>query len=412
MDKVLAMVLAGGRVDELLCLTEKRPKSAVPIFGSYRIIDFVLSNMMHSGINNVGILSQYRPYALVRHIGTGEHWDFLGRRRGIRILPPYRGFKESDWYKGTADAIYQNISYIEEFNPEHILIASADHIYRMDYKDLFRYHLENDADVTVSFTKLKDTQERFGYGVIDSKGGLVKYLEKPKEPPSCWVSMTVYLFKKDVLIKTLKANVREPCHEFGHDIIPNLVSKCRLFGFKFKGYWAYARTIASYYNTNMDLLRKRISLKQWQVRTNNIERCIFADRLPAKIIGRVSNSVISDGCIVEGKVVNSILSPGVKILKGTEVYDSIIFHDTVVRENSCLKKVICDKDSIIEKDCVIGGFGEDTPSAEYGKLFNSGLTILGRNSYIPPHTIIGANTVVYSSAKITQSSLKPGTTIR
>ena len=143
MSGVLAMVLAGGRVDELLCLTEMRPKSALPVFATYRIIDFVLSNLMHSGISNVGVLSQYRPYALVRHIGTGEHWDFLGRSRDIRMLPPYRGFKASDWYQGTADAVFQNIAFIETFRPDHILIASADHVYRMDYRPFIQFHIDN-----------------------------------------------------------------------------------------------------------------------------------------------------------------------------------------------------------------------------------------------------------------------------
>ena len=161
MKSVLAMILAGGRVDELLALTEKRPKAALPIFGTYRIIDFTLSNMMHSGIDNVGVLSQYRPYSLTRHIGTGEHWDFTGRKRGVRILPPYQGFHESDWYKGTADAVFQNVSYIEEYNPEHVLIAAGDHVYRMDYRELVKFHVENKADLTVCFTKAKEKSSWF-----------------------------------------------------------------------------------------------------------------------------------------------------------------------------------------------------------------------------------------------------------
>jgi glucose-1-phosphate adenylyltransferase len=167
MSSVLAMVLAGGRVDELLCLTEMRPKSALPVFATHRIIDFVLSNLMHAGISNVGVLSQYRPSALVRHIGTGEHWDFIGRSRDIRMLPPYRGSKASDWYKGTADAVFQNISYIDQFRPEHLLVASADHIYRMDYRPFIEFHISHDADATVCFTRMKKKSSRFGYGVLN-----------------------------------------------------------------------------------------------------------------------------------------------------------------------------------------------------------------------------------------------------
>ena len=412
MDEVLAMVLAGGRVDELLCLTEKRPKSALPIFGIYRIIDFALSNLMHSGIHNVGVLSQYRPYALVRHIGTGEHWDFVGRKRGIRILPPYRGFKESDWYKGTADAVYQNISYIEEFNPKHLLIISADHIYCMNYKPFFQLHNEKDADLSICFTKVKTKTTRFGYGIINKDGRLMEYLEKPETPLSDWVSMTVYLFKTDFLIDILKTNARESSHEFGRDIIPKLLSTSRVFGFKFKDYWAYARTVDSYYETNMDLLKGKINLKKWQIRTNLLERCADSDRLPAHIDDDISNSIVSDGCVIEGKVKNSILSPGVKVESGAEVIDSIVFQDTKIGHNAKLKKVICDKDSQIGEASIIGGIDENIPSKEFGDLLSSGITILGKNSNIPPKTVIGANTVIYSSGEIDNSKIESGSIIR
>lgn len=406
MDTTLAMVLAGGRVDELLCLTEKRPKSALPIFGVYRIIDFVLSNCMHSGINNVGVLSQYRPSSLVRHIGTGEHWDYVGRRRGIRILPPYRGFKESDWYKGTADAVYQNISYIEEFNPQHILIASADHIYRMNYKAFYQFHLEKNADATLCFTRAKTKTTRFGYGIINRNGRVVAYSEKPKVPPSDLVSMTVYLFKTAFLIDVLKENAREKSHEFGRDIIPQFISTARVFGFKFTGYWAYARTVDSYYTTNMDVLKKKIDLKEWQVRTNLLERCVNRDRLPAYIDGEVSNAIIGEGCVIRGKVKNSILSPGVTVASRAEVIDSIIFHDTEIGPRVTVTKTICDKDSKIGEASVIGGHGDGIPSKEYGDLLNSGITILGRNTIIPPKTVIEANTAIYSSKNRTTNGNK------
>ncbi len=412
MEKVLALILAGGRVDELLCLTEKRPKSALPVFGIYRIIDFALSNLMHAGMNNVGVLSQYRPYALVRHIGTGEHWDFIGRKRGIRILPPYRGFMASDWYKGTADAVYQNLSYIEEFKPDHILVASADHIYRMDYKPLLQFHTEKDADATICFTKLKTKSTRFGYGVIAENGQLTHYLEKPESPPSDWVSMTVYCFKTEFLVDVLKSNVPATSHEFGSDIIPKIINRNRIFAFAFKEYWAYARTIETYFHTNMDLLNGKINLSEWQIRTNLLERCAYFDRMPARISGNVTDAVVSEGCIVQGTVKNSILSPGVVVKSGAEITDSIIFHDTIVERQAKLRKVICDKDSVIGEACVIGGFGEDIPSREFPDLLNSGITLLGRNSTIPAKTEIGANTTVYASAHISSTHIEPGSTIR
>ena len=405
-------MLAGGRVDELLCLTEKRPKSCLPIFGTYRIIDFALSNLMHSGIHNVGVLSQFRPYALVRHIGSGEHWDFCGRKRHLRILPPYQGTKESDWYKGTADAVYQNISYIEEFNPQYVLIVSADHIYHLNYKQLLQCHIEKNADATICFTKAITKTTRFGYGIMNKNGQLIEYSEKPEVPFSDWVSMTVYLFKKELLIDLLKANAQEKSHEFGHDIIPKLIAHNRIFGFSFLDYWAYARTVNSYYNTNMDLLKRKIDLRQWQVRTNLIERAIKSDRLATYVNGEVSNSVISDGCVIEGEVKNSILSPGVKVAAGAEVINSIIFHDTKIGPKAKLKKVICDKDCEIGESSVIGGMGEDIPSKEFGDLLSTGITILGKNSKVPAKTVIGANTAIYSAAAINDSRIEPGSVVR
>ena len=406
------MVLAGGRVDELLCLTEMRPKSALPVFATYRIIDFVLSNLMHSGISNVGVLSQYRPYSLVRHIGTGEHWDFLGRSRDIRMLPPYRGFKASDWYQGTADAVFQNISFIETFRPEHILIASADHVYRMDYRPFIQFHIDNKADATVCFTKTKKRSSRFGYGVLNRHHKLVDYQEKPETPPSDWVSMTLYLFKSDFIIDLLRLNAQERSHEFGRDIIPKLIAKSRVFGYKYRGYWAYARTVDTYFWTNIDMLKGKVSLQEWQIRTNLLERCTHADRSPAYIDGRVTNSVVSEGCIIKGNVRNSVLSPGVIVSAGAEVQDSIIFHDTTISNRSKVTKVICDKDSHIGSDCTIGGFGGDIPSKEFGDLLQSGITVLGKNTNIPDRTEIGANTTLYSSARVTSSRIKPGSTLR
>lgn len=409
---VLAMVLAGGRVDELLCLTEMRPKAALPVFGTYRIIDFVLSNLMHAGISNVGVLSQYRPYALVRHIGTGEHWDFVGRSRDIRMLPPYRGSKASDWYKGTADAVYQNILYIEHFQPEHLLVASADHIYRMDYRPFIDFHVDQGADATVCFTLTKRRSSRFGYGVIDRRGNLIDYQEKPDTPPSDWVSMTLYLFRTGFIIDMLKTNAKEQSHEFGRDIITKIVSNGRLCAYKFRGYWAYARTVDSYYETNMDMIRGKVDLRDWQIRTNLLERCVRGDRLPAHIDGKVANSVVSEGCIIRGTVKNSLLSPGVTVAKGAEVRDSIIFHDTTIGPKATLTKVICDKDAKIGSESTVGGFGGETPSEEFGELLHSGVTILGRDAVLPAGTEIGANTAIYSGAKITKRRIEPGSTVR
>lgn len=411
MSNVLALVLAGGQVDELLCLTEKRAKSALPIFGIYRIIDFVLSNLMHSGIENVGILSQYRPHDLVRHIGNGEHWDFTGRQREIRILPPYRGSQGSDWYKGTADAVYQNISYIEEFNVDHILIASADHVYRMNYKPLIQFHINHNADATVCFTTQPTKSTRFGYGKV-KKDRLLDYVEKPQTPFSDLVSMTLYVFKKDFLIDTLQTNATAPSHEFGKDIIPHIITNSNVFAYIFSGYWAYARTIDSYYTTNMDLLNGKLPLAEWQIRTNLTERSKQKDRTPAYINGSIINSVISDECCIEGSVENSILSPGVTIAVNARVKNSIIFHDTIINENVQLNNVICDKDVIIEHNASVGQYGLDTPSQEFGNLLRLGISVIGRNTRIPKGVALGAHTVIYPGARIPLGSIEPGSTIR
>ncbi|MBE0434120.1 hypothetical protein IBX73_11740 [candidate division WOR-3 bacterium] len=224
--------------------------------------------------------------------------------------------------------------------------------------------------------------------------------------------MTLYLFKTEFLVDILKANAREQSHEFGRDIIPAGISTHRVFGYKHLGYWAYARTIDAYYQTNMDMINGKVALQDWQIRTNLMERCTQADRPPASVTGRVRNSVVSEGCIVQGTVKNSLLSPGVIVAPGARVTHSIIFHDTVIGANSELKKVICDKDVVIGEGCAIGVFGEQTPSTESGDLLNSGITLLGKNTIIPDRTVIGANTAVYSSARIDSARIEAGSTLR
>jgi glucose-1-phosphate adenylyltransferase len=224
--------------------------------------------------------------------------------------------------------------------------------------------------------------------------------------------MTLYLFKTKFIIEQLKDNSKEKSHEFGHDILSKIVGSCRLFGYKFRGYWAYARTVDSYYNTNMDMLKDKFALHDWQIRTNLLERCTHADRLPAYVNGRVKNSVLSEGCYIEGMVENSLLSPGVVVAKDAQVQDSIIFHDTKIAPNSRLNRVICDKDARIGSDCMIGTFGADIPSREFHDLLSSGITLLGKNSMVQDKSQIGANTTVYAGVRVTQGSIEPGSTLR
>ena len=264
MADILAFVLAGGRVDELSVLTFDRPKSALPFAGNYRVIDFALSNLMHARIRRVGILSQYRSTSLINHIGTGASWDMTGRRRQVTLLPPSTGQKNSDWYKGTADAVAHNLDFINENNPDLVLILSGDHIYRMDYQRLIQFHQEHKADVTAGFIKVPlEEAHRFGLGVMEEKEGrpggrLRSYQEKPSAPQSQWASLTIYLFKTEVLLEILKqTHPHSEGIEFGRDIFPSLVHQYRVFGYIFSGYWGYTRTLDEYWRTHMDLVRDR-----------------------------------------------------------------------------------------------------------------------------------------------------------
>ncbi|MEM2900255.1 MAG: sugar phosphate nucleotidyltransferase, partial [Thermoplasmata archaeon] len=370
MRKTLGIILAGGRVDELSVITLYRPKSAVPFAGMYRVIDFPMSNLMRSGINKVGILSQYRPASLINHIGAGASWDMLGTGRGARILPPYKGDKASDWYKGTADAVYQNLEFIREDRPERVLIISGDHIYNMDYSPMIEYHIEKGADVTAAFVKQDLVGKgpcKFGVGEIDNedgdKGGrLIGYEEKPAEPKSDWASMTVFVFDTTYLISKLEENDRlGEGYEFGRNIFPRIIGKDRVYAYKFYGYWGYTRTIDDFYKTNMDTLGNppKIDLEAWQVRTNMEHRRIN-ERTPAKFLqgSDVEDALVSRGCCIQGEVKRSILSPGVIIEKGAVVRDSIIMHDCIIRQNAMIENCILDTDVEVGANSYLGA-GEE-----------------------------------------------------
>ncbi len=366
MSRTLAMILAGGRVDELGILTYLRPKSTVPFGSLYRFIDFPLSNLMCSGIQRVGILSQYRSSSLVEHIGTGASWDMIGRHRGITILPPFKAHQASDWYKGTADAVYQNLDFVSSYLPEHVLILSGDHVYNMDYTEMIQFHHDMNAAVTAAFVNVPLSGcSRFGLGKIahdDPRGGrLIDYAEKPEKPISTWASMTVYLFNYHVLLEVLEENAHRTSHEFGRDIIPALLSTYRVYAYKFDGYWAYCRTLDEYWKANMDLIGAypRIDLSKWCLRTN-LDHEAIRDRGPAIFgsngsgKGTISDTRLYHGVRVEGHVERSILFPGVHIGQGAEVRDSILFFDTQIGPGAKVERTITDIGVSIGKDSVIG----------------------------------------------------------
>ena len=391
----LAMILAGGRVGELDVLTYGRPKSALPFGGFGRVIDFPLSNLMNSGIEQVAILSQYRSYSLINHIGTGAAWDMLGRNRGISILPPYIGSDQKDWYRGSADAVYKNLDFVQYQDPEHLLILSGDHIYQMDYRELINYHKEKDADLTMAFLKAKaPSPHRFGIGSLDDEDGerggrLLNYWEKPEQPPSDWVSLTVLCFKPEVLYTMLQSNHDSPSHEFGRDIVPAMMEAgYRIYGYKFNGYWGYTKTVDEYWRSNMDLLGEAplIDLEKWGFRTNMDHRNI-RDFQPTVVgdYATVQNSLVYNGCHIEGTVRNSILFPGVKVGKNSVVEDSVLFFNNEIGRNCRLSKVVADVNTFYGDQVIIG--------AEAGRKAEK-VTVIGWNNRVPEQAMIGEGATI------------------
>jgi len=424
MKTTLALILAGGRVDELSVLTLYRPKSALPFGALYRVIDFPLSNLMNSGIERIGILSQYRSDSLINHIGSGAAWDMLGSNRGIRILPPMKGTRSSDWYRGTADAVYQNMEFIEHYDPDYVLILSGDHVYQMDYQNLIDFHEAMQADLTVSFVKVDETgAERFGQGVIaddDPYGGrLLRYVEKPSNVISPWASMTIYLFNRDALEFIMEEMMRPPATEhFGRDIFPVLLDKKNVFGYKFSGSWAYTRTIDEYWQANMSLLadKPEIDLTGWQLRTN-LDNERIRDRAPT-IMGQdaiVQQSIVQSGCRIDGVVKNSVLFPGVQVEKDSLVENSILMFDTIVKSGTVLNRVIADVEVTVGENAKVGVGKLAGTNIEYPDLLSSGITVIGRNTCIPSGMTIGRNCIIYPNKKdtyFTTSRIPSGRTFK
>ncbi|OKY74296.1 MAG: glucose-1-phosphate adenylyltransferase [Desulfobulbaceae bacterium DB1] len=395
--KTLAMILAGGRVDELNVLTCYRPKSAVPFGGFARIIDFSLSNLMHAGLERVAILSQYRSYSLINHIGIGAAWDMIGKYRGVSILPPSTGYGNTSWYKGSADAVFQNADFIQYHDPEEVLILSGDHVYQMDYQEVVDYHRSKDADLTIACLQVPmEKAHRFGLADIDNEDGdrggrVLQYKEKPDRPKFNWASLTVFCFKPKVLLEMLAVNAREDeSFEFGRDIIPRMMyEKRKVYGFKFRGYWGYSRTIEEYWQTNMDLLgaEPKIDLEKWGLRTNLDHRNI-CDCQPLKVGSNaaIRDSLVYNGCIVEGEVERSILFPGVHVKKGAVVKDSVLFFNDVVGRDARLEKVICDVNVTVGNEVRLG---------QEGPVSAKEVTVVGWNNFIPDKALIGSDCTLY-----------------
>lgn len=400
--EMIAMLLAGGQGSRLGVLTQKVAKPAVSFGGKYRIIDFPLSNCINSGIDTVGVLTQYQPLRLNAHIGIGIPWDLDRNIGGVTVLPPYEKSANSEWYTGTANAIYQNLEYMEQYNPEYVLILSGDHIYKMDYEVMLDYHKSNNADVTIAAMPVPiEEASRFGIVVTDENNQINDFQEKPEHPKSNLASMGIYIFKWSVLKEALITLKNQSNCDFGKHVIPYCFEKNeRIFAYEFNGYWKDVGTLNSYWEANMELIDIipifNLYEEYWRIYTKS-------DTLPPQYIAdtaKIDKSIISEGCEIYGEVYDSVIGAGVVIGKGTVVRNSIIMKGTVIGDGCNVNKAIIAENVTIEKNCEIG-VGDDAPSKLNPGIYAFGLATIGENSHIPSNVKIGKNTAISGETKAT-----------
>lgn len=412
--RIVGMVLAGGTVPGLEVLSSKRTKAAVPFGGAYRIIDFALSNLAATGIMQVGVLTQHRPESLMSHLSNGASWGMVGLDRTLRILPPYTAADESNWYRSGADAVAQNLDFIRDRKPDHVLIVSGDHVYRMDYGEVIARHLESKAAVTVAVQRVRDLSfpSRFGLARVED-GWITEYTEKPTTPCGDYVSLGVYLFQTDTLIECLERGEMPRGADFGKDILPQLVAAHQVAAYEFEGVWLYLGDLRSYWNAHMDLLRDppAVDMSGWGIRTNLDDRS--ASISPPPFLGaesRVEGSILGPGCVVEGELRNSVLFGSVRIAPGASVRDSVLMHGTVVGPRARLAGVIADKDCQIGEGAAVGAL-EEPP----GTLGEQGIpTTLGKSVVVPAGIQIGAGCILFPGigpADLNGVWIPPGTTL-
>jgi glucose-1-phosphate adenylyltransferase len=390
-----AFILAGGVGSRLCILSERRAKPAVPFGGKYRIIDFTLSNCVNSGIFDIGVLTQYRPTSLNQHIGTGRPWDLDRTRGGVQLLQPSLGNVERDWYRGTADAIYQNLIHLRRRRTTDVLVLSGDHVYEMDYNVLFAFHHANRASLTVAVTTVPSDQVgSFGILETDASGRVVGFQEKPKQSRSRLASMGVYLFDRTALIRWLleDAELNASSHDFGKDLLPRLVARGEaVYAYRFNQYWQDVGTLESYYESNLafasDQPPLELSNPDWVVHTQS------ADRPPVRFepSAHVESSVVANGCTVAGRVLHSVLFPGVIVPRGAVVRDSIVMHDTVVGRDAVLDRAIVDKQVTIGDGAVVGQGDASVPNRACPEHLSTGLTLVGKGASLPAGITIGRN---------------------
>ena len=393
--EMIAMLLAGGQGSRLGVLTKSVAKPAVAFGGKYSIIDFPLSNCINSGVDTVGVLTQYQPLRLNAHIGIGMPWDLDRNYGGVAILPPHETSAGSDWYSGTANAIYQNLEYMETYNPDYVLILSGDHIYKMDYEVMLDYHKASNADLTIATMPVPwEEASRFGLVITDETGRIKEFEEKPAEPHSNLASMGIYIFNWKILKEALIKLKDEPNCDFGKHVIPYIREhEGRIFAYEFNEYWKDVGTLGSYWQANMELVdiipEFNLYEEYWKIYT----KC---DNIKPQYLGpdsEVSRSIISEGCEIYGKVENSVIGAGVVIKEGAVVKDSIIMADTEIGEDTVIDKAIIAEKSVVGKNCVLGAF-EYAESKLDKKVYQFDLVTIAEKTVIPDNVTIGKNTAI------------------
>lgn len=393
--EMIAMLLAGGQGSRLGVLTSNLAKPAVAFGGKYKIIDFPLSNCINSGVDTVGVLTQYRPLRLNQHIGIGIPWDLDRNIGGVTVLPPYEKSDNSEWYTGTANAIYQNLEFIDYYNPECVLILSGDHIYKMDYENMLEYHKSCDADITLATYQVPwEEASRFGVVITDENNVISEFEEKPANPRSNKASMGIYIFSWKVLREALVKMKDQPECDFGKHIIPYCHSNGKkICAYDFKGYWKDVGTLGSYWEANMELVdivpEFNLYEEFWKIYTKT-------DAIPPQYIdasGRVSRCIIGEGTEVYGDVENSVIGSGVTIEKGAVIRNSIIMNNATIGENAYMDKAIIAENVKIGKDAKLG-IGEEAVNEFKPQIYSFGLVTIGENSVVPDGVTIGKNTAI------------------
>ncbi len=393
--EMIAMLLAGGQGSRLGVLTQKVAKPAVSFGGKYRIIDFPLSNCINSGVDTVGVLTQYQPLRLNTHLGIGIPWDLDRNVGGVTILPPYERSKGSDWYTGTANAIYQNLEYMETYNPDYVLILSGDHIYKMDYEVMLEYHKANNADITIAAMPVPiEEASRFGILITDESNRITEFEEKPANPRSNLASMGIYIFTWKALKDALIEMSEVPGCDFGKHIIPHChEAEQRIFAYEYNGYWKDVGTLGSYWEANMELIdiipEFNLYEEYWKIYTKS-------DIIPPQYVSEdaeIERSIIGEGTEIYGEVHNSVIGAGVIIGKGAVIKDSIIMRECVIGDNTQINRAIIAENAHIGANSALG-VGEYAPSKYDPKVYQFDLVTVGENTTIPDNVQIGKNTAI------------------